>query len=127
MVTVQQLNGGSKEIYCYMHMLLLCWVCYYPGQGDTRSMCLSCQGNRWFLGNPRQSHCIIVLIKCNFHSKNYSFYLYTFSFLFIKNQVCSIYNWTHQRMFAKHTYIQSISSTALPISGKTPISRGKKT
>jgi hypothetical protein len=24
MVTVQQLNGGSKEIYCYMHMLLLC-------------------------------------------------------------------------------------------------------
>jgi hypothetical protein len=29
-------------------------------------------------------------------------------------------------MIAKYTYIQSISSTALPISGKTPISRKKK-
>jgi len=36
---------------------------------------------------------------------------------------CLMHNWKHKKNLCKSTYIQSISSTALPISGKTPISR----
>jgi hypothetical protein len=125
MVTVQQLNGVVKK-----NSVMCIGSC---SSESATSQTKVTQGVSAYLAKAKRrfldsSQTITLYYLCllNFHSKNYSFYLQIFSFIFIRNQVCSIYNCIHQRMFAKHTYIQSISSTALPISGKTPISRKKK-